>query len=216
MDIVAAIHNAISKQQPEKPRKYLGASSISDPCHRKLWYSLNGYQGEPNKPKLQITFDIGRKLEDMLLNYLSNAGILVMSIEQFYQDSSVPYLQGHVDGVILLEDESKAILELKTANDASFNKFKKDGLLKWSESYYSQVQSYMGMSGIHKAVLLCINKNTSDLHHQWVQFDEIFYECLVRKASAISLAEEPPERISQSPFFFGCSQCRYKGICHDN
>lgn len=214
MDIVASIHGAISKQQPEKLRKYLGASSISDPCHRKLWYSLNGYQGEPNKPKIQITFDIGHHLEEMILTYFMRAGIVVMSQGQLYQDSLVHSFQGHVDGVIVLEDESKAVLELKTANDASFNKFKKHGLLKWSENYYSQVQSYMGMSGIHKSVLLCINKNTSDLHHEWVFFDEIFYECLVRKASAISLSEEPPEKISQSPFFFGCSQCRYKQICH--
>ena len=215
MDLVAAIHNSISKEKSEEPRNYIGALSIAEPCRRKLWYGFKGYQGNPIEPKTQITFEIGHKLEEMILEYLTRSGIFVINKGQFYQDSSVLCFQGHVDGVIVLSDESRAILELETANDASFNNFVKHGLLKWSEMYYSQLQSYMGMSGIHKGVLLAINKNTSAMHHEWVGFDELFYQVLRMKANAIALSEDPPGRINNSQFYFHCNMCRYKDICHD-
>ena len=214
MDLSHLIHTGIAKQPTEEPRKYIGASSISDPCHRKLWYGLKGYDSLPCDPKLMITFQIGHKLEEMIIDYLKKAGLFIINQGQFYQDSSVLCFQGHIDGTIVLNDESKAILELKTANDASFNKFVKHGLQKWSEGYFAQIQSYMGMSEIHRGVLLAINKNTSALHHEWVDFNELYYENLRRKASAISLAEEPPGKINESPFYFACNQCRFREVCH--
>ena len=79
MDLVAAIHNSISKEKSEEPRNYIGALSIAEPCRRKLWYGFKGYQGNPIEPKTQITFEIGHKLEEMILEYLTRSGIFVIN-----------------------------------------------------------------------------------------------------------------------------------------
>jgi len=215
MNLVESINNYLAKQPIEEPRRYFGASSIGKPCLRSIWYAYKGVDSLPIEPKTQVTFNIGKCLEEMVLEYLKQSGVFVISQGQFYQDSDVMELQGHVDGVIVLPDGSKAILELKTANDTSFNRFKSHGLLPWSEVYYSQLQTYMGMSGIHKGVLLALNKNTSEFHQECVIFDEIWYESLKWKAKNLRDAIEPPEKISGNGSYFLCKSCQFRKVCHE-
>ena len=98
---------------------------------------------------------------------------------------------------------------------ASLQKFQKHGLRLWSDAYWAQIHSYMGMSGYKRAVLLAMNKDTSELHHEWVDFDLAFYKELRMKALAISTIGEPPERINRSAYYYLCQNCQYKGICHE-
>lgn len=215
MDLVKLLEQSIIKQRDEKPREYIGASSVGDPCLRKIWYGLRGSESSPFEAKQLLTFEIGHKLEEMILEFMTKAGIFVINKGQFYQDSELHILQGHVDGVLVLSDESRAILELKTANDSSFGRFKRFGLKAWSMGYYSQVQTYMGMSGIKKAVLLCINKNSSEMNHEWVYFDEEHYWELKQKAKAIINSESPPPKINDTGTYFLCKQCKFYGECHE-
>lgn len=216
ISIIDKINEAVREDIANGPKRtYIGASSIGDPCRRKLWYGLNDYDGEPINERLAIMFETGRKLEEMILEYLSTAKRYSFDImpSMPLRCGSIPEFHGTADAMIFT-DEKGCALEIKTAKNSSFNSFKNKGLKAWNEQYYAQVQSYMGMSGANKAILLAINKDTSEMHEELVEYDDIYYQMLKQKASDIIEAKEPPARINNSPLFYLCGMCRFKNICH--
>lgn len=97
-------------QNPDKEvRKYIGASSIGSPCERKLWYGYTGVVGANNDPVLQRTFDIGKTLEILVLDYLQYAGCVLERRPEnlFFTHPDVPELQGHADAIWYINDPSK-------------------------------------------------------------------------------------------------------------
>lgn len=220
MDLTAKINEAIANQPPDELRRYIGASSIGRPCSREIWYAFSGIVGEKHPAQLKKTFDVGSQLEKLIISYVRLAGFMVAEPSHennylFVDDKEVPIFQGHLDGILLMNNELPVILEIKTAKNSSFQKFQKHGLRLWSDAYWAQIHSYMGMSGYKQAVLLAMNKDTSELHHEWVDFDLAFYKELRMKALAISAIGEPPERINRSAYYYLCQNCQYKGICHE-
>jgi len=220
MDLVKLINDAIAFQKPEERRNYIGASSIGRSCNRAIWYEFRGAQRPEIPPSLQRIFDTGKQLEGMILNYIELAGLSITRAVAknnflYLEDTELPIFQGHCDAILHISELESAIVEIKTANNSSFNQFVKHGLIKWSESYYSQIQAYMGMSSYHKAVILVINKDNAELHHEWVTFNELHYEQLRNKARMISKATIEPERINKSPLYFICNRCQYKSVCHN-
>jgi hypothetical protein len=169
-------------------------------------------------PTLQTTFDVGKRLEGMILDYIEEAGVELIRPSQenhflYCFDKDNIKFQGHLDAIILI-GEDKHVLEIKTIKDSRFNQFKNKGLQEFSPTYYAQIQAYIGMMGLKKGVLLGMNKDTSEFHHEWVDFDSRCYEGLQIKAKFIDSSDIPPEKINKSPLFYICSRCQYKEICH--
>lgn len=219
MDISGIITKTIADSPPDEKRRYIGASSIGNKCSRAIWYGYMGAESTQPPPSLKTTFDIGKRLEGMLLDYMEQAGLNIVRANAhnkflFVQDKDVPLFQGHYDSLLLIPNEAPMIVEIKTANTASFSKFKTHGLKEWNETYYAQLQAYLGMSGYKRGVLLAIDKNTSELHHEWLDYDDIYYHELKMKALAISTSEEPPEKINRNPIFYFCNNCKYRRTCH--
>ena len=217
MDLSGKILKAIEEKQSKEHRNYIGCSSIGNPCNRALWYAYHDAPSVEDKPQIKISFEIGKRLEDMILDYIEDAGIKVIRPHEtnhwlLCRDSEITQFQGHMDAVLVLNDES-VVLEIKTAKSSRFQLFVKNGLKKWSQEYYAQMQSYMGMRGYSKGVMLAVNKDSSELHHEWVDFDSYFYNELRAKAESIHEAEEPPERINKNSTYFMCARCRYKDTC---
>ena len=216
MDITNLIESKIFNRQKEPPRKYIGASSIGNPCNRAIWYD---YHGTPNAGygiATQIAFDVGKRLEGLILEYLRDAGLKIQTDELMLscEDDLVSEFKGHIDALWWRSDIDPVIIEIKTAKSSSFNRFVNSGLREWAEQYYAQIQSYMGMMSIQSAVLLALNKDSSELHHEWVEFDADYYSELRAKAFAISTVEEAPPKINKSPLFFRCRMCKFKDVCH--
>lgn len=219
MDISAIITKTIAESPPDEKRRYIGASSIGNKCDRAIWYGYMGAESTQPPPSLKTTFDIGKRLEGMLLDYMELAGLNVVrgtpeNNNLLLKDKEVPLFQGHCDAILITKDNGSAIVEIKTANTASFSKFKTHGLIAWRESYYAQLQAYLGMKGYSQGVLLAIDKNTSELHHEWVTYDDIYYHQLREKARRISQATEAPEKLNKNPIFYVCNQCAYRRTCH--
>jgi hypothetical protein len=212
-DISSIIDEYLCEHPDTAVRDYIGASSIGHPCERKIWYGYKTTPGLPTEPQMQRTFDIGHKLEGLIKEYLVAAGYWVKDALGSFYDEDIPEIQGHCDGVIVINNQSY-ILEIKTARDSSFNVFVKGGLRKWYPIYYTQVQTYMGMSGIHGAFVLAINKDTSKLHDEYVAFDAQHYEEVKMKAKRILTYDEPPPKINNNPCFFTCRMCAYRELCH--
>ena len=207
----------IDKQQSlieDDVRNYIGASSIGSECLRQIWYAYKGVKAEKVPSKIRRTWAIGKHLEGLIIEWLHDAMVLIDVDTRTYHDKNVHIFQGHFDGIVFV-GKTKAILEIKTAKDASFKIFIKNGLKAWNPQYYAQVQSYMGMSGIDKTFMLVLNKDNSELSDELIYFDQEFYDGLVAKALLISTATLIPNRINNSPLFYKCKMCKYNKVCHE-
>jgi hypothetical protein len=200
------------KYPDSEPRPYIGASSIGSSCLRQIWYDFKGEKADKIPARLQRIWEKGRILEDFVIELLRSTGMAITSVRDEWHDSEFPFFKGHCDGVI--RTPNKAVLEIKTAKDASFKLFVRDGLQQWNPKYYAQLQSYMGMSGIHTAYIIVLNKDTSELMDEKIEFDSDYYQMLKRKAKMIHDAVMPPPRINGSPLWYACKMCKYNSTCH--
>lgn len=212
--------DALSKlERIETPRDYIGASSVGDECQRKIWFQYTGAQANKVVGRQRMIYQTGHLLEKMILDDLELAGFLSERPCEGNNNLAVSckgfeVFRGHMDGLIAINGVDY-ILDIKTANDASFNRFVKHGLRSWSESYHDQLQAYMGMTGFKHAILLCLNKNTGEMHEETVNFNVVHYEFLINKAQQIAQAKSPPPRVSANPMFFKCKMCSYSEVCHN-
>ena len=195
-------------------RDYIGASSIGSDCYRQIWYECKGYEGGGIDPKLKRTFEIGKKLESLVLGWLEDAGIPLVRTWVPVVDSSLNYFKGHIDSMILKDGLSDAVLEIKTAKDSSFSQFESKGVKRWMPKYYAQVQSYMGMIGVNQAYIVVLNKDNSELLDERVEFDLEYYEGLRAKAQIIYEAVTIPPRVNGSPIWYQCKMCKFQKECH--
>lgn len=206
--ITEIIHKALASKRDEK-RNYIGASSIGRQCSRAIYYQLHDAPKEPIKPSLALTFVLGHTVEAMLLDWIEsvhpiqrNVGLIGTIIE------------GHADAIITM-DGVDYILEIKTANSASFNQAKKNGVFRWRPQYFDQVQAYMGMAHVERAIVLVFNKDTSELYEELIAFDQLHYELIVERARQIKIAVEPPVKFSDSAMNFVCKFCEFRVHCHE-
>ena len=66
----------------------------------------------------------------------------------------------------------------------------------------------------YEALFAAINKNTSELYFERVNFDRDFAERLEAKGNHIILSEEPNEK-EFAKDFFKCKWCDHKEVCHE-
>lgn len=204
----------VQSRDDRKTRDYIGASGIGAECLRQIWYEFKGTLAEAVPTKIRRTWAIGRHLEGLILDWLTEAGIEIAREWDGLESEGMPFFKGHLDSVWIKKGKAFAIIEIKTAKDASFNIFFKKGVKSWNPQYYAQVQSYMGMSGIHSSYILVLNKDNSDIADELVTFDEAFYQALRTKAARIASATLAPPKINGSPLWYQCKMCKFNKVCH--
>lgn len=201
------------KYKDDKPRDYIGASSIGSECLRQIWYELNCKESFPIPNRIRRIFDTGKLMEEYILSLLQMCGLsLHRNVELI--EHTMDYFEGHADAIWIKGLGDRIIIEIKTAKNSEFQKVINHGLKKWNPKYYAQIQSYMGMSGINSTYILVLNKDNSELYDELVTFDSIFYEGLKEKAKMIYSAKSEPPRINGSALFYMCKMCKFKDICH--
>ncbi len=213
MKLIPHIQSALTMQTDE-PRQYIGASSIGNQCLRAIWYGLRMSETKVVEPQQQLAFEVGKRLEILILDLLVASGIHIE--RQFgFHCREYSLFQGTLDAVLFDNvGNSTAIIEIKTAKNDSFRIFQRKGVRLWWPEYYDQVQCYMGMSGIAESIILVFNKDASELCEEVIEFDPIWYASLVEKAKIVGEYTEPPPRLSERPAFFKCKMCFYKEECH--
>jgi len=72
----------------------------------------------------------------------------------------------------------------------------------------------MGLSKIKHAMILAIDKDTSEMHYEIIEYDEIIFDELVTKGEAILSYDYPPDRIHHSPTYYLCRMCNHIKECH--
>lgn len=225
--LAAMLDSAIAREHQQKPkRSYLGASRLGENCARKLQYEFMG--AEPDYPftgKQLRTFAMGHHLESLVISWMKDAGFDIRTHNKDGQQYSFSVandrIAGHIDGVIVAGPDGflyPALFECKTLNNKSWKDLEKHGLAVSKPGYYVQIQLYMAYMQLTEApaLLVALNKDTSELYFEWVAFDGAVAQKYSDRAVQILQASEASEllpRLSQDHNYFECKWCPYHQTC---
>lgn len=218
----------IYEQKPQEKRQYVGASSIGDPCARKIWYSYKGYPAKPFTSDTLFRFEDGHRTEELIINRLKMVeGVIVYDKDeagkQFGFTEFNGQFKGHVDGVIvglLQSPKTPHVLEIKCTEDlnkfrkAKFEKGDKNALKTWNEIYYAQAQIYMQALNLARHYTVVSSAGGRDFDSCRTEYDQETAQRYKDRAFEIIKAEKEPQKISDKADFYLCRWCQFNEICH--
>ena len=215
-EILQAIEDGYASQPPDKSRAYIGASGVGDDCTAYLAYSLRGYPNDTPSPKLKRIFEAGHQFEKSVIHDLKEVGdIVTYDVDpdtgwQFAYEECGGHVKAHMDGKILDGNELR-VLEIKSMNAARFKKFEKKGVQESDPKYYAQLQMMMAMSGIDTALIIVINKNTSEYQAEVVDKDDVEIRNLQVKVE--TALKNQAQKISVDETDWRCKFCFKRSVC---
>lgn len=210
------------EKQPDDPRPHLGASEIGRPCDRALWYSFRWTTKKVFEGRMKRLFNRGFREEEHFINELRSIGIEVHEVDpetkqQFKFTAVDGHFGGSCDGVAKgLPEAPKtwAVLEFKTHNTKSFKDLISKRVEEAKPEHYAQMQVYMGLADLTRAMYLAVNKDDDTLYAEWIHFDKAVFDKLIARAEKIIRADEPPAGISTDPSWYQCKFCDHQDVCH--
>lgn len=211
------------------PRTYLGASSIGEPCSRKLWYRFRWVAKERFSASTLAMFDDGHNSEDVIVDRLRNVPGISLSTgpdeeRQWRVEAFDGHFVGHLDGAILgLKQDPTTwhVLEVKcTAKVDQLAKLitvngEALALKMWNAVYYAQAIIYMYLTGMTKHYLIATSPGARQPSIA-LRTDADPREAvrLLDKANRIIYSQEPPSKIGGEDFYL-CRICSFSGHCHN-
>lgn len=214
-DLVQKMHDLWKDARGDDRREHLGASVIGRECDREIWYGFRWAKTGAFDGRMLRLFDRGKREEIVVLFELASCGIKIRNedgVQERFSDHG-----GHFCGspdAIGVKDGRAFVVEIKTANDKSWNDLHKNGVAESKPEHFCQMQVYMGEMKIPKALYISVNKNTDEIHAEWVEFDKDAYNALRQRARELIFSAMPPERMSDNPANFKCKFCGMWPICH--
>lgn len=202
-------------------RTYLGGSEIGEECERALWYSYRHAVDIKIPGRILKLFETGHLEELRTIKDLRDTGFTVLDInpdtkDQFEVSAFDGRLKGHfdgaIDGVPGISSEWH-LLEIKTSNEKGIKALRKHGVKKSKPKYYGQMQLYMGLGKLKRALFVAKNKNDEKYYFERVKFDPKYFKLLMEKAERVLESNLLPVRISKKEDSFGCRFCDYKKLC---
>jgi hypothetical protein len=227
---VRAIYDHYKKVGDAAPvRGYLGASIIGHLCERYLWYTFRQATLPDISGRTYRLFETGNLEEARFVKELraigcevhdvqpiSQNGVGINDPEQFEVSAFGGHFSGHMDGCALGIPEAPKTwhtLEFKTHNAKSFRELKKKSVRESKPQHYAQVQIYMHLTGMKRALYLAVNKDTDELYSERIRYDKSEAEQLMERAKRVITASEPPERLGSRPDYYLCRWCDAKAAC---
>ena len=216
----ATLNYWAKKCENERERLYLGASSIGHECDKYLWLGFRGTFNETFPPRILRLFDRGDREEQVFVDELRGTGCEVWDVNpetglQWEVKACGGHFSGHMDGIatgIPGAPRTPHMLEFKTHNDASFSKLVKVGVEVAKPQHYAQMQIYMGLMKLTRALYCAVNKNTDETYFERVEFNAQKFKALGIRAKRIIEASEV-ERYATRPDDFRCKFCGAKDVC---
>lgn len=203
-------------------RPHLGASIIGRPCERAIWYSFRWASDKQFSGRMLRLFGTGHREEARFLEELRGIGAEVYEVDP---DTGAQHrfhaIRGHFGGScdaiargLPEAPKTWAIVEMKTHNDASFKELVKLGVSSAKPEHFVQMQVYMGLAELERSLYMACNKNTDELHTEWIHFERDVFERYMARAEKIIDAEVPLERVNTDPAWYVCKMCDHHAICH--
>lgn len=223
-----------ARQQQEKPRPYLGMSSIGNSCSRQLWYSFRFCLVASFNASTLKKFDDGHHGEDVQAERLRLVDGIELHTEthdskQYGFSDFAGHFRGHMDGAIkgIKQDpgnwyvwehkqcEDKKLTELENIKNKS-NDIEGNALIQWNATYYGQALLYMDYSGIDKHYLTVANAGGRHTVSCVTRANPELATQLKIKARNIIVSDRPLERVSEDASWYECKWCNYSDLCHGN
>ncbi len=215
LDIPKAVTEAKGKKIKVYPCHVNRASSMGDPCERRLVLERTSWQEKKaHDVGLQYIFDEGNLQERAVLNDLEDAGIHV--IEQQRSFSWDKYkITGHIDGKVVVDGKAPP-LEIKSMSPNIWRVMQTEDDLKkypWTARYRAQMQLYLLMAEEEEGILIFKNKSTGQLKQINIALDYDFAESLIQKAERINGHIEKgtlPDYVEDKSL---CAECAFVHVC---
>ncbi len=219
---LSAIYAAYEASQGDGFRDHLGASLIGKSCARALWYDFRWVTASHHPGRLLRLFETGQLEEARLVRNLRATGATVLEVDpetgrQFRVEAHGGHFGGSLDGVaigLLEAPRTWHVLEFKTHSVKSFSALVAKGVVASKPQHAAQMQVYMHLTGITRALYVAVCKDTDALHIERVEADKDMAERLIEKAGRIIFAQHPPPRISEDAAWFECRMCTHHDVCH--
>lgn len=211
-EILEAIE-ALPPMQDERERDYLGASSIGEPCARKLWLQFHKYvEPEQFSARMLRLFYRGQREEGMFESYLRDTGFNI--VENCFSQARWKdgFFSGAGDGVVE-KDGKRYCVEYKTASSANFKKLTRGELDLVQPKHFAQCHINAKKFNCVGAIYLAVNKDNDELFCDVIPLDMAVADALEAKAEYITLSDKPPDRIASKPTAHDCKFCHAKEVC---
>lgn len=199
---------------PGDQRPYLGGSMIGHTCSRYIAYTFRWAYKETLESKVWRIFRLGDAVEEIMVGQLNKAGIEVTG-QQVTVSGYKGHAAGHIDGILVIDEEAY-LFECKSMNHTNFLEVQRKHVQASKPVYYGQCQIYMGKLDLKKCLFMALDKNTSEIYVEILDFDENEYERLLRREEDIidGLPISYFPKVSNNPSWYTCKFCAAKKVCH--
>ncbi len=218
---VSKIYAAYEQDADNGNRPHLGASLIGHECERYLWLNFRWVDEKKFPGRMLRLFETGNLAEARFVANLRRIGVEVHETDPEGKQWRVSDIGGHFGGsmdaaVLGLPEAPKTwhVAEFKTANEKSFNELVKKRVQQAKPQHYAQMQAYMGLTGMDRALYMAVNKNDDTLYVERIEFDKSAFDKLRERAERVINATEPPQKLSTDPSWYVCKLCSFHSHCH--
>lgn len=202
-------------------RSHLGGSLIGRECPREVWYGFRWATIKKFDGRILRLFNRGHLEEARFIAILKAVGVTTWEHEETGEQYRISGVAGHfggsLDSIVFGVPDMPTqymLAEYKTHSSKSFEKLKKEGLIKAKFEHYVQMNIYMGAKGLKFGLYLAVNKDNDELYAEVIPFDVAVYQRYWQRAVDIITADKPPARINESSSFFVCKMCDHRSVCH--
>ena len=220
---LSAIYAAYEAERGDGFRDHLGASLIGKSCERALWYDFRWATLQQFSGRILRLFETGNLEEARLVRNLRMTGATVLEVDpetgrQWRVEAHGGHFGGSLDAVAIgLREAPKTwhVVEFKTHSAKSFRDLGAKGVAVSKPQHWAQMQIYMHLTGLDRALYVAVCKDTDALHVERVHADRAAAERLLDRARRVIEAKRPPSRISEDPTWWECRFCDHRAVCHD-
>ena len=213
IDFDSMISNYLKREKHPKQIGRYYPSEIGG-CLRKTWFSYK-IPKELDPEKIKI-FHAGNMIHEFVVDVLKsekNPHVELLSSElPFFLNIKDFLVSGRIDDLILLKkDNTKVLLEVKSTKMLKMMKQPQD-------SHVQQLQLYMLSTGVHKGIILYVEKHSLACREFPLDFDEKAAEEIKKRFEALhaSLKQDvlpiPEAKINPKNKWM-CGYCEYREEC---
>ena len=218
-----AIFAAYEADRDDGFRPHLGSSQIGKSCERALWYDFRWATPARFPGRILRLFETGQLEEARLVRNLRRTGATVLDVDpetgrQWRVEAHAGHFGGSLDAVALgLLEAPKTwhVVEFKTHSVKSFRDLVARGVVDAKPQHAAQMQVYMALTGLTRALYVAVCKDTDDLHVERVRADRDEAERLLARALRTINSSRPPAPISEDPAWWECRFCGHHAVCHE-
>lgn len=218
----------------DKPRPYLGASAIGNPCNRALWYGFRHATTRIIPASGYRAIQDGHRGEALMIEWLRS----LPGIQLWTEDPEQPgkqigfidlhgHFRGNLDGIIqglYQAPQTPHVWEHKVCNETKFRKLikliqtvgEKNALSEWDEIYFSQSQIYMHEMELTRHYLTVATPGNRAIVSCRTAYQPKVAKAILAKAESIITADRPPLKLRDDPSYYLCKFCDHSALCHGN